>query len=166
MDSDDNKTLLNKQSLPSSTPHTPTPASQSHPSPTPHTPASQSHPPPTPHTSTPPKKSRTYEDYSSDDQRSNLRTIQQRFEMSQKNKGKARIREGSLSPTRHSPTRRSPSRRSPSPPRRLPSRISNPFLVDDLQITTHQTREGIKSLIIVMYNKLRLISCQFRTASS
>jgi hypothetical protein len=38
-------------------------------------------------------------------------------------------------------------------------------LVDDLQITTHQTREGIKSLIIVMYNKLRLISCQFRTAS-
>ena len=179
MDSDDNKTLLNKQSLPSSTPHTPTPASQSHlpptphtpasqshPSPTPHTPASQSHPPPTPHTSTPPKKSRTYEDYSSDDQRSNLRTIQQRFEMSQKNKGKARIREGSLSPTRRSPTRRSPSRRSPSPPRCLPSRISNPFLVDDLQITTHQTREGIKSLIIVMYNKLRLISCQFRTASS
>ncbi|CAG8695504.1 7322_t:CDS:1, partial [Ambispora gerdemannii] len=189
MDSDDNKTLLNKQSLPSSTPHTPTsasqshlpltphtpasqshppptshtPASQSHPSPTSHTPASQSHPPPTPHTSTSPKKSQTYEDYSSDDQCSNLRTIQQRFEMSQKNKEKTRIRVGSLSstrclPTRCSPSRRSPSRyylllrhyspsrRSPSPPRcsplsprHLPLRISNPFLVDDLQITTYQT---------------------------
>jgi len=102
MDSDDNnnkKTLLNKQSLPPSTPHTPasqsrppptshTPASQSHPPPTPHTPASQSRPPPTPHTSTPIKQSRTYEDYSSDEQRSsNLRNIQRRFEMSQKNKG-------------------------------------------------------------------------------
>ena len=89
MDSDDNnnkKTLLNKQSLPSSTPHTP--ASQSHPPPTPHTPASQSRHPPTPHTSTPIKQSRTYEDYSSDEQRSsNLRNIQRRFEMSQKNKG-------------------------------------------------------------------------------
>ena len=76
MDSDDNnnkKTLLNKQSLPPSTPHTP---------------ASQSRPPPTPHTSTPIKQSRTYEDYSSDEQRSsNLRNIQRRFEMSQKNKG-------------------------------------------------------------------------------
>ena len=102
MDSDDNnnkKTLLNKQSLPPSTPHTPAsqshppptphiPASQSRPPPTPHTPASQSRPPPTPHTSTPIKQSRTYEDYSSDEQRSsNLRNIQRRFEMSQKNKG-------------------------------------------------------------------------------
>jgi len=89
MDSDNNnnkKTLLNKQSLPPSTPHTP--VSQSHPPPTPHTPASQSRPPPTPHTSTPIKQSRTYEDYSSDEQRSsNLRNIQRRFEMSQKNKG-------------------------------------------------------------------------------
>jgi len=78
MDSDDNnnkKTLLNKQSLPPSTPHTP--ASQSHPPPTPHTPASQSHSSPTPHISTPIKQSHTYEDYSSDEQRSsNLRNIQ------------------------------------------------------------------------------------------
>ena len=73
MDSDNNKTLLNKQFHILLTSHTH--ASQSHPPPTLHTPASQSHPPPTPHIPTPLKKTHTYEDYSSNDQCSNLRNI-------------------------------------------------------------------------------------------